>query len=246
MIGQTFLHYRILEKIGEGGMGAVYKAQDTHLDRLVAVKVLPAEKTADPERKKRFVQEAKAASSLNHPNIVVVHDIASERGLEFIVMEYVEGRTLDQLIGPKGMKLDSALGVAAQVADGLSRAHAAGIVHRDLKPTNVMVTPGGRVQILDFGLAKLTEDVPVGDFGPTATMGRQEKPLTEEGFIMGTVAYMSPEQAEGRTVDSRSDLFSFGSLLYEMLTGRKAFQKETRVGTLAALLNQAARTGGNI
>jgi serine/threonine protein kinase len=142
---QTFLHYRILEKIGEGGMGAVYKAQDTHLDRIVAVKVLPHEKLADPDRKQRFVQEAKAASSLNHPNIVVVHDIASDRGLDFIVMEYVEGKTLDQLIGRKGLKLNHALGYAVQIADGLAKAHAAGIVHRDLKPTNIMVSGEGRV-----------------------------------------------------------------------------------------------------
>src|SRR4030042_5017885 len=146
--GQTFLHYRILEKIGEGGMGAVYKAQDTHLDRIVAVKVLPPEKMADPDRKQRFVQEAKAASSLNHPNIIVVHDIASYQSHDFIVMEYVEGKTLDQLIGRKGMKLNDALGLAVQVADGLAKAAAAGIVHRDLKPTNIMVTGEGRGKIL--------------------------------------------------------------------------------------------------
>jgi eukaryotic-like serine/threonine-protein kinase len=238
MIGQTFLHYRILEKIGEGGMGAVYKAQDTHLDRLVAVKVLPAERTADPDRRQRFVQEAKAASSLNHPHIIVVHDIASDRGHDFIVMEYVEGKTLDQLIGRRGMKLNEALGLAVQVADGLARAHAAGIVHRDLKPTNIMVTPEGRVKILDFGLAKLTEERPAADFGPTLTVGCPERPQTEEGFIMGTVDYMSPEQAEGKKVDSRSDVFSFGSVLYEMLTGSKTFHRESRMATLAAVLHE--------
>ena len=143
MTGQTILHFRILEKIGEGGMGAVYKAQDTHLDRLVAVKFLPADRLADPDRRQRFVLEAKAASSLNHPNIIVIHDIASDGGRDFIVMEYVEGKTLDQLIGRKGMKLNEALVFAVQIADGLARAHAAGIVHRDLKPTNVMVTADG-------------------------------------------------------------------------------------------------------
>ena len=242
--GQTFLHYRVLEKIGEGGMGAVYKAQDTHLDRPVAVKVLPHDKMADPERKQRFVQEAKAASSLNHPNIIVVHDIASDHGLDFIVMEYVEGKTLDQLIGRKGIRLPEALGYAAQIADGLAKAHAAGIVHRDLKPTNIMVTGEGRVKILDFGLAKLTEEGPAGDFGPTATLGRPGKPQTEEGFILGTVAYMSPEQAEGKKVDSRSDIFAFGSVLYEMLTGHKAFQRDSRVATLASILHEEPKPAG--
>jgi Tol biopolymer transport system component/tRNA A-37 threonylcarbamoyl transferase component Bud32 len=238
LIGQTLLHYRILEKIGEGGMGAVYKAQDTHLDRIVAVKVLPHEKVADPDRKQRFVQEAKAASSLNHPHIVVVHDIASERGLDFIVMEYVDGKTLDHLIGRKGLRFNEALGYAAQIADGLARAHAAGIIHRDLKPTNVMVTADGRVKILDFGLAKLTEEREPDAFGPTATLRRPEEPLTEEGYILGTVAYMSPEQAEGKKVDARSDVFSFGSLLYEMLTGQKAFHRDSRIATLASILNE--------
>ena len=236
--GQTLLHYRILDKIGEGGMGAVYKAQDTHLDRFVAIKVLPHDRMADPDRKQRFVQEAKAASALHHPNIVVVHDIAADDGLDFIVMEYVEGKTLDQLIGRKGLKINEALGYAAQIADGLAKAHASGIVHRDLKPTNVMVTPEGRVKVLDFGLAKLVEGGPAGDLGPTATLGRPEKPRTEEGYILGTVSYMSPEQAEGRPVDARSDIFSFGAVLYEMLTGQKAFHGESRIATLAAILNE--------
>ncbi len=246
MTGQTLLHYRILEKIGEGGMGAVYKARDTHLDRVVAVKFLPAERLADPDRRQRFVQEAKAASSLNHPNIIVIHDIASDAGRDFIVMEYVDGKTLDQLIGRKGMKLNEALGVAVQVADGLAKAHAAGIVHRDLKPSNVMVTPEGRVKILDFGLAKLTEEVEPGAEGPTLTVGRPEKPRTEEGFIIGTVAYMSPEQAEGRPLDSRSDIFAFGALLYEMLTGSKAFRGETRMSTLAAILREEPKPATEI
>jgi len=236
--GQMLLHYRVLDKIGEGGMGAVYKAQDTHLDRAVALKVLPHDKMSDPDRRQRFVQEAKAASSLNHPNIIIVHDIASDRGLEFIVMEYVEGRTLDQLIGRKGLPLGEALGLAAQVADGLAKAHAAGIVHRDLKPTNIMVTADGRVKILDFGLAKLTEDLPATAIGPTATLEGVDRPKTEEGFIMGTVAYMSPEQAEGKKVDARSDIFSFGSVLYEMLTGRKPFLRDSRIATLASILHE--------
>ncbi len=192
----------------------------------------------DSEHKQRFVQEAKSASALNHPNIVIVHDFASDRSLDFIVMEYVEGQTLDQLIGRKGMKLNEALGYAVQITDGLARAHAAGIIHRDLKPTNIMVTPEGRVKILDFGLAKLTKDIRVEKLGTTATLVRPEKPRTEEGFILGTVTYMSPEQAEGKKVDSRSDIFSFGSVLYEMLTGQRAFSRKTRIATLAAILRE--------
>jgi len=240
MIGQTLLHYRLTEKIGEGGMGAVFKAVDTHLDRPVAVKVLPADKVADPERKSRFVQEAKAASALRHPNIVVIHDIAADRGRDFIVMEYVEGRSLDVLIGRRGLKLTESLGYAVQVADGLAKAHAAGIVHRDLKPSNIMVTDEGVVKILDFGLAKLTQDEPLfaSDSAPTMAMEGDAKPWTEEGFIVGTAAYMSPEQAEGRKVDARSDIFSFGAVLYEMLSGRRAFDRGSRIKTLAAVLNE--------
>jgi serine/threonine protein kinase/Tol biopolymer transport system component len=246
MIGETLLHYRITEKIGEGGMGTVYKAIDTHLDRPVAVKVLPADRVSDPERKQRFIQEAKAASALRHPNIVVIHDIAFDSGRDFMVMEFVEGQSLHHLIGRKGLKLNEALGYAVQIADGLAKAHAAGIIHRDLKPTNIMVTDDGLVKILDFGLAKLMEDAPTGGApnaeagaaGPTLTMGRLEKPRTEEGYILGTAAYMSPEQAEGKKIDSRSDIFSFGTVLYEMLTGRRAFHRDSQIKTLAAVLNE--------
>ena len=238
MVGQTLLHYRITEKIGEGGMGAVYKAVDTHLDRPVAIKVLPPDKVADLERKQRFVLEAKAASALRHPNIVVIHDVAADRGRDFMVMEFVEGKSLDLLIGHRGLKLSEALGYAVQIADGLAKAHAAGIVHRDLKPTNIMVTDEGLVKILDFGLAKLTEEMPGAAAGPTMTMGRDGKPQTEEGYILGTAAYMSPEQAEGKKIDARSDIFSFGAVLYEMLTGRRAFDSESRIKTLAAVLNE--------
>jgi eukaryotic-like serine/threonine-protein kinase len=238
MIGQTLLHYRILEKIGEGGMGVVYKALDTHLDRPVAIKVLPPEKVADVERRQRFVQEAKAASALNHPNIVVVHDIAEDRGVYFIVMEYVKGTTLDRLIGRKGLKLTEALGYAVQIADGLAKAHAAGIVHRDLKPTNIVITGDGIVKILDFGLAKLMEAPSADAYGATRTLEHPEKTRTEDGYIVGTPAYMSPEQAEGKKVDARTDIFSFGAVLYEMLTGRSAFDRESKVATLAAILRE--------
>ncbi len=238
LAGQTLLHYRITEKIGEGGMGAVYKAVDTHLDRPVAIKVLPPDKVADPDRRSRFVQEAKAASALRHPNIVVIHDIAADRGRDFMVMEFVEGRSLDVLVGRKGLKLNEALGYAVQVADGLAKAHAAGIIHRDLKPSNIMVTEEGLVKILDFGLAKLTEETPAAGADPTRTLDIKEKPRTEEGTIVGTAAYMSPEQAEGKKVDARSDIFSFGAVLYEMLTGRRAFGGDSRIKTLAAVLNE--------
>jgi serine/threonine protein kinase len=237
MIGRTILHYQIVETLGRGGMGVVYKARDTHLDRFVAIKVLPPEKVADPERKRRFVQEAKAASALNHPNIVHIYDIAEADGIQFIAMEYVSGKTLDQMIGRKGLRLNETLKYAVQIADALAKAHSAGIVHRDLKPSNIMVTGDGLVKVLDFGLAKLTERTS-GEFGETATMRADEQADTTEGTVMGTVAYMSPEQAEGKPVDARSDVFSFGAVLYEIVTGRRAFRGETKVSTLAAILNK--------
>jgi serine/threonine protein kinase len=232
LVSKTFNHYLIEEKLGEGGMGVVYRARDTRLDRPVAVKVLPHDKVADPERKRRFIQEAKAASALNHPNIITIYDIDQAEGTDFIVMEYVDGETLDDLIGRKGLRVGEALKYAIQVADALTAAHAAGIVHRDLKPGNVIVTAKGHVKVLDFGLAKLLEALPAGANEPTLTL----KPATEEGRIVGTIAYMSPEQAEGKKVDARSDIFSFGSLLYEMVTGRRAFQGESSASTIAAIL----------
>ena len=234
MVGKTISHYQILEKLGEGGMGVVYKARDTHLDRFVAIKVLPAEKVADPERKRRFVQEAKAASALNHPNIIHVYDIDQQDGVDYIAMEHVQGKTLSQLIGRKGLKLGEALKYGVLIADALSRAHAAGIIHRDLKPGNIMVDEHGLVKLLDFGLAKLTEAAPLGENESTRTL----RPTTEEGTIVGTVAYMSPEQAEGKPLDARSDIFSFGAVLYEMLTGRRAFQEESKASTLGAVIHK--------
>jgi serine/threonine protein kinase/Tol biopolymer transport system component len=235
MIGRSLAQYAILEKLGEGGMGTVYKARDERLDRFVALKVLPADRMSDPERRRRFTQEARSASALNHPNIVTIYDINQADGVHFIAMEYIAGPTLDGLIGRKGLPLKQALGFAVQIADGLGKAHAAGIIHRDLKPSNIMVTPDGLVKILDFGLAKLVEKVePSRDVGATMTMAGT--PATEEGVILGTVAYMSPEQAEGKPVDARSDIFSFGSVLYEMLCGRRAFEGETKASTLAAVI----------
>jgi eukaryotic-like serine/threonine-protein kinase len=242
MIGRTLGHYRIIEKLGEGGMGVVYKAQDLHLGRLVALKVLPPDKLSDPERQQRFTQEAKAASALNHPHIITIYDIASDGGLDFIAMEYVAGKTLDQVIPRKGLRLTEALKCAVQMADALAKAHAAGIIHRDLKPSNVMVTDDGQVKVLDFGLAKLTEAAPLGDDEPTRTV----KPTTDEGTIVGTVAYMSPEQAQGKKVDARSDIFSFGAVLYEVVTGCRAFQGETRASTLAAVLKDEPKPASQI
>jgi serine/threonine protein kinase len=234
MTGRRILHYDILEKLGEGGMGVVYKARDTHLDRFVAIKVLPADKVADPERRHRFVQEARAASALNHPNIITVHDIAQADGLDFIVMEYVEGKTLDALIPRAGMRLGEFLKIGAQIARALSAAHGHGIVHRDLKPANVMVSPNGGVKVLDFGLAKLTEtEAEAGETGAPTAEAR-----TGAGVILGTAAYMSPEQAEGKPVDARSDIFSFGAVVYEMATGRRAFTGDSAISTLSAVLHQ--------
>src|ERR1051325_9711805 len=230
MVGQTISHYSILEKLGSGAMGVVYKARDLHLDRFVAIKVLPADRIADPERKRRFIFEARAASALNHPNIITVHDVASQDDMDYIVMEFVSGRSLDQRIGRKGLKLGEVLKYGAQIADALAAAHAVGIIHRDLKPGNIMVTESGLVKVLDFGLAKLSSS---GPMAPTMTT-----PQTEEGAIVGTIAYMSPEQAEGKPLDLRSDIFSFGSVLYEMITGRQAFRGETKLSTLSAILGK--------
>ena len=232
MTGKTLLHYEILQKLGEGGMGIVYKARDTHLDRFVAIKFL-SPKAFDPTRRARFVTEAKAASALQHPNIVTIHDIVRAGDQDFIVMEYVDGKTLEEWIGRRGLKVNEAVRLAIETADALARAHGAGIVHRDLKPSNLMVDKHGHVKVVDFGLAKLAEGGPGGD-GPTLSL----RPRTEEGTIVGTVSYMSPEQAEGRLVDARSDIFSFGAVLYEMLAGRRAFAGDSRMSTLAAILNR--------
>jgi formylglycine-generating enzyme required for sulfatase activity/dienelactone hydrolase/predicted Ser/Thr protein kinase len=236
MIGQTLDHYRIEAKLGAGGMGVVYKARDTHLDRFVAIKVLPPERVADPERKRRFVQEAKAASALNHPNIVTIYDISSDKGVDFIAMEYVAGKTLGQLIPRNGMPLAEALKCAVEMADALAAAHSAGIIHRDLKPGNVMVTETGLVKLLDFGLAKLTEPAPTGEAEGAETETAGEPSQTKTGTILGTAAYMSPEQVEGKKLDARSDVFSFGGVLYEMLTGRRAFRGDSQISTMSAIL----------
>jgi Tol biopolymer transport system component/tRNA A-37 threonylcarbamoyl transferase component Bud32 len=250
MIGQTLGHYRIDSKLGEGGMGVVYRAYDTHLDRAVAIKVLRPDATASPERKRRFMQEAKSASALNHPSIIHIYDIDTanlpEGPTDFIAMEFVPGKTLDQYIGKNGLSLRDTLKYGIQIADALARAHAAGIVHRDLKPANIIVADDGRVKLLDFGLAKLTEKTEDDPESATATMAAQESPQTEKGTIVGTVAYMSPEQAEGRKVDGRSDIFSFGSVLYEMVTGRRAFEGANKISTLSAILHKEPKGASEI
>src|SRR5512143_2471069 len=226
--------FEIVAPLGAGGMGEVYRARDTRLGREVAIKVLPAERLSDPARRARFVQEARAASALNHPHIVTIYEIESAEGVDFIVMELVPGKTLDALIPRSGMGFGEALRIAIPLADALAAAHGAGIVHRDLKPANVMVTPEGVVKVLDFGLAKPAQ---AGEeSGEDATTLDAQEGLSRPGTVAGTPAYMSPEQATGGLVDARSDVFSFGALLYEMVTGRKAFAGKTVSDTLQAVV----------
>src|SRR6266540_1658078 len=228
--------YEIVSPIGAGGMGEVYRVRDTRLGREVALKVLPAEFSGDPERLQRFEQEARAASALNHPNIVVVHDVGRVDSVFYLAMELVEGTALRDLIVTGALPIKRILPLATQIADGLARAHAAGIVHRDLKPENVMVTEDGFVKILDFGLAKLVLlSAEKMASAPTAAFGA---PRTESGVILGTVGYMSPEQAAGRPVDHRSDQFSLGAILYEMATGQRAFRGGSAAETLAAIIQR--------
>lgn len=235
MIGQTIDRYRVVEKLGQGGMGVVYKARDTTLERFVALKVLPPDKSSDPDRRRRFLQEAKSASALNHPGIVAVHDVLTVDGQDILVMELVEGETLEALLVRHRPPLSEALALGIGIADALSRAHAAGIVHRDLKPQNVMVTSDG-VKVLDFGLAKLAETPFIDPEAPT--IAPDESSLTHQRAILGTVGWMSPEQASGETVDARSDIFAFGVLMYEMLTGQHPFRRRTTLETLAAIREQ--------
>lgn len=232
MAGRTLGRYQIHDQIGVGGMGVVYRAQDTYLNRPVALKILPQDATADEDRKLRFVREARAASALNDPNIVTIYDIGQAAGLEFIAMEYVQGQTLRDLISRRELPICEALDYAVQIARALAVAHTAGIIHRDIKPANIMISgasPARRqVKILDFGIAKLSETKGRDRHGLTA--------ITSHNIIIGTAAYMSPEQAEGRPVDARSDIFSFGAVLYKMLSGRRAFEGQSSLSTLAAIL----------
>jgi len=232
LVGKHIGPYLVVELIGKGGMGMVYKARDTQLNRSVAIKALPSDRLTDPERKRRFLTEAKATSALNHPNIVTVHGVTQEHGTDFIVMEYVSGKTLDQVIPTKGLPLKQAVKCGLAIADAVSAAHLAGIIHRDIKPSNIMITEQGRVKVLDFGLAKLAEP------GQSADKGLSEPLATKAGMIFGTAGYMAPEQAEGKPADARSDIFSFGALLYQMVSGRRAFPGDNVITILAAVINQ--------
>ena len=236
MIGKTLSHYKVLEKIGQGGMGEVYRAEDTNLSREVAIKVLPEKFTKDPQRLARFEREAKLLASLNHPNIAAIYGFEEADDVRFLALELVPGETLQERVAKGPVPVEEALEVCRQIAEGVEAAHEKGVIHRDLKPANVKVTPEGKVKILDFGLAKAFEDeMPAADISQSPTLTEE---MTRAGVILGTAAYMSPEQAKGEAVDKRADIFAFGCVLYELLTGKKTFDGKTITETLGAIIHK--------